>query len=139
MAKVKKSTKKFKKKGLGEHTSRRKVIKRKDTKPSSTASNAGTSSSPQRSSVKSLLQSKSRFKAGPNAGGHAAKEVKAIPDMELDEFLDGGFEAAGAEATGSEDDSSDMDGDLALEAGDGQVLEPNHEMPGASAVGPEGV
>ena len=41
MAKVKKSTKKFKKKGLGEHTSRRKVIKRKEVRPTSGAVNAG--------------------------------------------------------------------------------------------------
>lgn len=61
--------------------------------------------------------------------------------MDLDEFLDGGFEAAGleAEAVGSEDDSSSMDGDLALEAGDAPALEPNVEMPDAQAAGSEGV
>ncbi|KAK9822072.1 hypothetical protein WJX74_004970 [Apatococcus lobatus] len=109
MAKAKKSTKKFKKKGLGEHTSRRKVIKKKEhTAPVVAA----------------------------KAGGNTAKEVKGIPDMELDEFLDGGFEAAGAEASGSEDNSS-MDGDLALDAGDGLHLEPTPEMTDAQAAGSE--
>lgn len=59
--------------------------------------------------------------------------------MELDEFLDGGFEAAGAGAVASEDDSSSMDGDLALEAGEAPALEPDAEMPDAQAAGFEGV
>ena len=76
-----------------------------------------------------------------SAGGTINKELKAIPDMELDEFLDGGFQAAGleAEAVDSEDDSSSMDGDLALEAGDAPALEPNVEMPDAQAAGSEGL
>ena len=54
--------------------------------------------------------------------------------MDLDEFLDGGFEAAGADLSSSEDDSGSMDDDAALDIGVAEALEPALDAPGPQDV-----